>query len=85
MHLRLGVLAWFKAQGGGHLTLMTGVLKASAAAKGARWSDGVGGLLWVVEGTSLTHAMASWLRESMILFPLVEGRYCLARGACNGE
>lgn len=35
VHLRLDadVLAWFKAQGAGHLTLMNEVLKAYAAAK----------------------------------------------------
>ena len=35
VHLRLdaSVLAWFKSQGSGHLTLMNEVLKAYAAAK----------------------------------------------------
>jgi uncharacterized protein (DUF4415 family) len=35
VHLRLDadVLAWFKSQGGGHLTLMNEVLKAYAEAK----------------------------------------------------
>lgn len=38
VHLRVDadVLAWFKAQGAGHLTLMNEVLKAYAAAKGRK-------------------------------------------------
>ena len=38
VHLRVDadVLAWFKSQGNGHLTLMNDVLKAYATAKGAK-------------------------------------------------